>query len=211
MSDNKQYTLKELKEKLTDKELIFCHEYIVDWNGARAARKAGYEQNRDRQTAYDLVTKSYIKQYIDFIKDDIAQEAGLSKLMIILEQKKIAFSSIANLHETWIKRHEFEDLEQEQRDCIQEIETKIRTEYEFNSESNKREPISVEYVKIKLYDKQKALDSITKMMGWNEPDKLNIESPMGSMSPKINIDLSELTDKELEIYEKIQSKIERKK
>ena len=83
MSKEKKYTLKELQEKLTEKERIFCHQWIIDWNGADAARKAGYEENRARQTAYDLVTKSYIQQYIEFIKNDIEKEAGISKLKII--------------------------------------------------------------------------------------------------------------------------------
>ncbi len=207
MSEVKQYTLEELQKKLTPKERIFCHEYIIDWNGSRAARKAGYEENRDRQTAYDIVTKSYIQQYIDFIKHDYEKEAGISKLKILLEQHKIAFSSISHLHETWIERIEFEKLTQDQKDCIQEIDTKIKIEFD----KNLRKPVNVEYVKIKLYDKQKALDSISKMLGYNEADKIDHKSSDGSMSPNKLTDLSKLSDKELNQYEKLQEKIEGKK
>ncbi len=80
MSEEKTYTIEELKKKLTEKESIFCHQYIIDWNGSRAAREAGYSENRARQSSYDLVTKSYISQYIDFIKKDYEKEAGLTKL-----------------------------------------------------------------------------------------------------------------------------------
>jgi len=75
-----KYSLEELKEKLTGKEKVFCHEYIIEWNGAKSAIKAGYSEDRARQTAYDIVTKGYIQQYIDFIKNDYEKEAGITKL-----------------------------------------------------------------------------------------------------------------------------------
>lgn len=78
--ENKQYTLDELKDKLTEKEKIFCHEYIIDWNGARAARVAGYSEKTAKQIAHDNLTKLYLNQYIDFIKDDYEKEAGITKL-----------------------------------------------------------------------------------------------------------------------------------
>lgn len=78
--ETKIYTLDELKKKLTDKERIFCHEYIIKWNGAESARKAGYSEDCAKETAYENLTKPHIKQYIDFIKDDIEKEAGITKL-----------------------------------------------------------------------------------------------------------------------------------
>ena len=93
--ENKIYTLKELKDKLTEKERIFCHQYIIDWNGARSAREAGYSKNTCRETAYENLTKPHIQQYIEFIKDDIEKEAGITKLkqvnllLSIIEDNKV--------------------------------------------------------------------------------------------------------------------------
>jgi phage terminase small subunit len=128
MSQEKKYTLKELQDKLEDKERIFCHEYIIDWNGSRAARKAGYSENRDRQTAYDLVTKSYIQQYIDFIKNDYEKEAGISKL----KQIKTLLDIISG------------------------------------KESSQRDKIS-------------ATAELNKMMGYNEPEKLNLSGEVSAL------------------------------
>jgi len=80
MEEPKVYTLEELKEKLTEKEKNFCHEYIIKWNGADAARKAGYSENSDRNIASENLTKPYIQQYIDFIKNDYEKEASITKL-----------------------------------------------------------------------------------------------------------------------------------
>lgn len=75
-----KYTLEELKEKLTEKEKNFCHQYIIDWNGARAARESGYSEESSKQIAHENLTKLYLQQYIDFIKNDYEKEAGITKL-----------------------------------------------------------------------------------------------------------------------------------
>jgi len=62
-----------------------------------------------------------------------------------------------------------EELTDDEKACIAEIQTQTRMEL---GGISGEEPIQVDYVKIKLYDKQKSLDSIAKMLGYNEPDKM---------------------------------------
>ena len=69
-SKEKQYTLDELKKKLTNKEKNFCHEYCVDWNASRAARDAGYSEKTATEIGHQNLLKLHIKQYIDHIKND---------------------------------------------------------------------------------------------------------------------------------------------
>jgi phage terminase small subunit len=161
-----------IEDELTPKQKVFCHEYVYDWNGTRAAIKAGYSEDTARQIASQNLTKLNIQKYIDQLKSNLAESAGISPLMVLLEHKKLAFSSIARLHLTWITRKEFEDLTEDQKSCIQEISTK--TQILFDNVKNK--PVEVEYIKIKLYDKQKSLDSINKMLGYNEPDKIDLSN-----------------------------------
>ena len=59
------------------------------------------------------------------MKDNLAETAGITALMIASEHAKIAFSSIAHLHNTWISLKEFETLTEDQKTCIQEISTKV--------------------------------------------------------------------------------------
>jgi phage terminase small subunit len=168
----KKYTRKELEKKLTPKEKIFCHQYIKHWNGARAARSAGYSEKAAKETAYVLLTKSHIEQFIEFIKNEIAQNLGLSKELLIQELQKIAFSSFRHIHNTWISREQFEDLKETNPDildCIQEITTRTETMRHEDGELKDHE-----FVKIKLYDKKGAIADILKAMGWNEPEQINI-------------------------------------
>lgn len=165
-------------KELNEKQKIFCREYIFDWNQTRAYLKAYpdcKEYHSAGVSAHKLLKITKISEYITKIQDQDEKNAGISRLKIILEHKKIAFSSIAHLHDTWIDRKEFDNLTDEQKDCIETIDTKIikKVFNEFNSDTNEfdKVPYNIEHIKIKLYDKQKSLDSICKMLGYNEPDK----------------------------------------
>jgi hypothetical protein len=185
MTEEKQYTLSELKEKLTEKEKNFCHEYVVDWNGGRAARAAGYSEKTCYVIANENLTKPKIKQYINFIKNDYEMLCGISKTKQLQELAKIAYSSIAHLHNTWIELKAFDNLTDDQKAAIESTETKHETKQIFNIESNEKEDVNINYIKIKLYSKLNAIDQINKMMGYHEAEKYDHSSKDGSMTPRI--------------------------
>lgn len=162
---------------LTEKQKIFCREYIYDWNATRAAKAAGYSESTAGSIGSENLTKPEIKAHIGEIQKDLEKTAGISRLKVLREHEKLAFSSIAHLHNTWIERKEFEKLTDEQKASIAQIETQTRIEMKYNPLSEEQEPIQVDFVKIKLYDKQKSLDSIAKMLGYNEADKVQLSLP----------------------------------
>ena len=193
MSDeHKKYTLKELKDKLTNKEKKFCHQYIIDWNGTRAAKSAGYSEKTSCEIASENLRKPHIQQYIEFIKDDFETEAGLSKLKMLNELSKIAFSSIAHLHNTWIELKDFESLSDVQKEAIESIETKTEIIHKYSKEDLEKVPVEIKYVKLKLYSKTQAIDQINKMMGYNAPEKVDHTTKGESIN-----DLSKLSTDEL--------------
>jgi phage terminase small subunit len=53
------------KGELTDKQKLFCDEYLVDLNGTQAAIRAGYSKNSARSMAAENLAKPNIRQYID--------------------------------------------------------------------------------------------------------------------------------------------------
>ena len=173
--DYKSMTFTELRNTLTRKQVLFCHFLIVDWNKTKAAKQAGYSALSADSIGARLAAKGRIKEYISRIKENIEEEVGISKIGMLQELKKIATSRIFDLYDgDWITRKEFDSLKEqhpEMLSAIQEVSTKIvRTMDAF------KEPIEVEYVKIKLYNKLQAIDTIFKAMGWNEPEKLDIRS-----------------------------------
>jgi len=171
------------KQGLTAKQRRFCEEYVIDWNASRAALAAGYGKKSAEVTGNRNLHKPAVKAYIEEIQKDLAQLAGLSQLRNLNEYKKIAFCSIADLHNTWIERKDFEQLTTEQKAAIESIDTKIEIK------DGKHGSTEVQYVKIKLFDKLKALDSINKMLGWNAPIK--------SEATVVNINTEPLTTDEI--------------
>jgi phage terminase small subunit len=146
---------------LNDKQEIFCREYIVDFNGAQAAIRTGYSEHTARTIANNLLTKIDIQTRISELINDRKQRVEVTAENVVNEFRKIAFSSIAHLHNTWISLKEFEDLTDDQKDCIESIKRRTRTI--FDKEAGF--PIEIEEIQIKLYDKIKALENLGKHLG----------------------------------------------
>jgi len=169
----KSESVKEEK-KLTPKQEIFCYEYCIDYNATRAATKAGFSEKTARQIGSKLLTNIYIKNKIKSLKDNLSETSGITALRVLNEHKKIAFSSASDLREGWISLKQFDSLSEEQKSCIQEISTKSDKRYEKGVDGEPGTWVDEEWVKIKLYDKQKSLDSISKMLGYDAPQKIEI-------------------------------------
>jgi phage terminase small subunit len=172
--ENIQYTREELEAKLTGKERRFCEEYVIDWNGARSARVAGYSENSAKEIASENLTKPNIKQYIEIIKNDIERLSGVSKLRNIQELSKIAYSSVEHIHNTWIELKDWELIKEDNPvilAAIESIDTKVETR-KVNVSEDTDIDVEVKYVKVKFFSKIAAITEINKMMGYNQPDKI---------------------------------------
>lgn len=166
--------------ELNDAQKRFCEEYIYDFNGSRSY-KVAYPDVTDgtaRANSSELLTNTNIKEYIKYLQANLAEVSGISRLRVLKEYEKIAFTNISNLHNTWIERKEFETLSEPDKACIESIDTKVLQ----RNIGTKDEPdiIDIEYVKIKLFDKNKALENISKMLGYNEPEKLNLNNQIST-------------------------------
>ena len=185
---------------LTQKERIFVQEYLYDWHITRAAIAAGYTPSSAHVTGHHLLKNPKIKRYVKEVQDSIEESLGLSRMRVLHEHMKIAFSSIAHMHNTWVTRKEFEELTNEEKACISEITTQVK-----RLESEDGPIIYVEFVKIKLYDKQRALDSISKMLGYDSPTKIHIktEEEITHVYRGLDAYLDDLTDTEFEAIKKL--------
>lgn len=163
--------IKSIIDGLTDKQKRFCYEYVLHLNGTKAAINAGYSEKTACVIASENLTKPNIKAVIDHMQNNLAETAELSALKILEEHKKMAFSSIGFMHDTWIERKDFDELSDAQKASIKSITTKILKK----NIGTQQDPeiVDVEYVKIELYDKQKSLDAINTMLGYNQPIRID--------------------------------------
>lgn len=151
----------------------FCKAYIYDWNATRAYQTAYPNVTYDSASVlgHTLLRNIKIQAYCKELQKDTERLAGISRLMVAQEYMKLAFTSIGHLHNTWIDRKEFDDLTEDQKSCISEIQSRVVK----RKEGTDKKPvlIIVEEIRVKLYDRKQALDSLVKFFGYAEPDKIH--------------------------------------
>jgi phage terminase small subunit len=80
-------------KKLTPKQKKFCEEYLIDCNGTQAAIRAGYSEKTAKEQATRLLTKVYVKDYIEskqkktFDKFEITKEQIVKMVFDIANSK----------------------------------------------------------------------------------------------------------------------------
>jgi len=160
--------------KLTAKQEKFCYEYVIDLCGTQAAIRAGYSQKTAHSIASRMLRIVEVQKFIQSLQADLEKTAGITALRVLKEHEKIAFSDTGMIREGWMTLKDYEELPKEIKDCIQEVATRV-TKY-----GNE--------VKIKFYDKQRSLDSISRILGFDAATKIEQK-----------IDFDNLTDEQIDL------------
>ncbi len=164
--------------KLTIKQEKFCNKYLECGNASEAYRFAYNCSKMSNNVIYnkasEMLDNGEIKVRLDYLKNHLAEAAGISALQIIREHQKIAFSDATRVRNGWMSLKDFESLTADEKACIKTIETK-----QTKRVTPAGDEVIDEQVKITCYDKQKALDSIVSMLGYNAPVRKDIEAQIG--------------------------------
>lgn len=168
-----------MAKKLTIKQEKFCNKYLECGNASEAYRYAYNTSRMSDETicnsAYKLLQDDDITARMDYLKAHLAEAAGISALRIVREHEKIAFMDATRLRKGWMTLKEFEALTPDERACIKNIETKQTKRVDSEGAT-----IVDEWVKITCYDKQKSLDSLRTMLGYDAPTKIEVEQTVKS-------------------------------
>lgn len=158
--------------KLSIKQENFCNYYIETGNASDAYRRSynckGWKDKSVWEKSSVLLANVKVMSRVKELREEVAKKSTITKEKVLAEFAKVGFSTIAHLHNSWIEQKGFDKLTEDQKACIKSISTRV--EHRVTNE----EPVEVSYVKIELYDKLRALDSINKMLGYNEPTKMDI-------------------------------------
>ena len=162
--------------KLTIKQENFCNYYLECGNASEAYRRAyNAEKMKEKsvwEKASELLRNVKVSARVEELRAELNDMSKVTKEKIIRELSNMAFSSISDMHNTWIERKEFEKLTSAQKSAIKSISTKVMKK-NIGTQDNP-ELVDVEFVKIELYDKLKAIECLNKMLGYNEPDKVEV-------------------------------------
>ncbi len=155
---------------LTEKQRIFCEVYCRVWNATKAALQAGYSEKTSYSIGQENLKKPECANYIQHIKDNALEFAGVSMLRNAQHLAMVAYGSGADLREAWKDLKQWEELPDEVKATIAEVTTTTRTIIGFEKVAE------LETVKIKQYDKLKALEMLNKMGGFNAPEKIEVNN-----------------------------------
>jgi len=138
--------------KITHKELLFCREYLIDFNESSAYIRAGYSfknyENLQKQ-ASDLLKKPSVANTIAEMKAKRSRRLGISQERIIEEIAKIAFVNINNFYTDGVLN--LNNLDDNDMAAISELEIK--------------QTDNGDVYKVKLHDKSKALNVLLNYLG----------------------------------------------
>lgn len=157
-------------KKLTPKQQKFCDEYLIDLNGTQAAIRAGYSKKTAFVIANENLNKPNIKEYLT-IRQDNAQERNELTLDRVLQE--IALIALQDPR-TMFDKNSLKDITDLDEDTARVLaEVTVRREKSQDGDAN-----VVETVKLKTYDKTKALDMLMKHLGGYEKDNKQKETPI---------------------------------
>ena len=156
---------------LTEKQERFCRVFLELGNACEAYRRtynvANMKPGTIESKTKELTDNPKVSARLDYLREHAAEAANISLHRIIAEHAKIAFSDATRVRSGWYTLKEFNDLTEDERACIKSVETKQRKM--INEDGEK---VIEEWVKVQVYDKQKALDALCQILGYNSPQKL---------------------------------------
>jgi phage terminase small subunit len=170
---------------LTEKEELFCQSYLIDFNGARAAREAGYSSDSAKEIACENLTKPHIRARIQELRTEMGKSFNITRERIAQEYSRMAFGDIRKIFKadgSLLLPHEWDD-------DTAAIIAGLDTDELFEGAGQDREQIGYTK-KVKLNDKRAALDSLVKMMGYAAPTKTELTGADGNeLNFKVSLDL----------------------
>lgn len=77
--------------KFTDKQRVFCEEYLVDYNATQSAIRAGYSPKTANEQGARLLANVSIRAYIDKALAEQSKRTGINADRVLRELAKVGF------------------------------------------------------------------------------------------------------------------------
>ncbi len=143
---------------MTDLQKRFCEEYVIDYHISDAAKRAGYQGDNSRISAWQAMQIPEVQEYIEQLQAEAAIRCQVSKDELIIEFRKIGFSTI--------KDYMNDDLSAKDLSVVKNAEAiksikKTVTEFEGGSKTQ---------VEFTLHDKISGLVNIGRHIGFFDAD-----------------------------------------
>lgn len=174
---------------LTDKQEMFCREYVIDFNGTQAAIRSGYSKNSAKVIGAQHLTKLNVQNFIKDLTLKKAERCEITADMVLSELASIGFSKITDYLKVEEVVREIDNFDFSEDDGVPNEPLKVKSQSViiFNTHNIHKSKIPAiaeikmtrDGISLKLHDKIKALESIAKHIGFFEKD--NEQQQAGSI------------------------------
>lgn len=162
---------------MTPKQQRFVEEYLVDLNATEAAKRAGYSKKTARSVGHENLTKPDIAAAIDAAQRERSESTGITAERVLEELGRLGFADLRGAFDDRGNLRRPEDWPDALAAAVSSVEVVTRSLGESE----------VEYVhKLKLWDKNSALEKIAKHLGMFI-ERHQHTSPDGSMTPQVQV------------------------
>jgi phage terminase small subunit len=194
-------------EGLTERQRAFCEEYLIDMNGAGAARRAGYSPKTARVIATQLLEKPIVQAHLAELMRERSERTQVTADRVITEVARLGFSDLRKLFDDHGGLLPVNDWPDDVAGAVASVEV----DELFEGVGENRIHVG-QTKKIKLWDKPRALDLLGKHLKlWVE--RIESSGPNGGpiQTRDDGLDLSTLTDQELQQLEKLRQAAEQRR
>lgn len=179
--------------RLTNKQEMFCQEYLKDLNATQAAARAGYSSKTSNQIGSALLANIGVKTRIQELQNirtnkiKIEQDDVLRELLAILRSTHKDYKQDENGNLITVENPSNPDADR----AVAGVRRRIRRHIDPFGE--KEEIVQVEEVEYRLWDKNSAIQKAMKHLGLLE-DKLSvkIEDPAGALAEVLGLKKEDL-------------------
>lgn len=158
--------------KMTNKQIQFAHEYLVDFNGTQAAVRSGYSAKTANEQAVRLLANVSIQELIKELQTQQQKRTNVTADMVINELAKIAFSDISRIFTPDNAIKAVNLMDEKDTAAIASVEVDETVKIDDAGENF----VTGATKKVKLWDKLKALDALGKHFGIFEKDNKQKEA-----------------------------------
>lgn len=154
---------------LNAKQQRFVDEYLTDLNATQAAIRAGYSEKTARFIASENLAKPNIAAAIQAGRDKTANKLEITRERVMREYARLAFVDPRDFYNADGTLKNVPDMDADTAAAL------VGFEVDELFAGSGADAIEIgQTKKIKWSDKKAALDSINRMMGWNQ-DKLKVQ------------------------------------
>lgn len=115
--------------KLTEKNLMFCYEYVKDFNASRSAKDAGYSERTAYSTGHELLKKPEVQAKVQELKKEIVDRNKITVDECIQALAFVVRADVLDLYEDDGQVKPISEMKKETRLAISSLDVEEIIKY----------------------------------------------------------------------------------